>query len=123
MRFLIDECIGPTVANWLSEQGHDVSSIYEDSRGSPDETVLARACLADRIIITDDKDFGEYVFRDRLAHKGVVLLRLEDLRSPNKIAALRRLLSSYADQLTGRFAVVTESSIRIVTPPSAGGSA
>ncbi len=121
MRFLVDECIGPAVARWLSEQGHDVVSIYEDSRGSSDETILARACLADRIIVTDDKDFGEYVFRDRLSHKGVILLRLDDLRAPNKIIALQRLLSACADQLPGRFAVVTESSIRIVSPPSAGG--
>ena len=24
MRFLVDECIGPRVAQWLREQGHDV---------------------------------------------------------------------------------------------------
>jgi hypothetical protein len=30
MRFLVDECTGPRVAQWLSEQEYDVFSFYED---------------------------------------------------------------------------------------------
>ncbi len=36
MRFLVDECIGPAVAQWLREQGHDVSSVFDESRGEDD---------------------------------------------------------------------------------------
>lgn len=40
MKFIVDECTGPTVAAWLRVQGHDVVSIYGDARGAEDDAVL-----------------------------------------------------------------------------------
>lgn len=56
-----------------------------------DEDVIAKAFAESWILITNDKDFGEKVSRERRPHKGVVLLRLEDEQAANKKAALRRL--------------------------------
>jgi hypothetical protein len=28
MKFVVDECTGPTVAKWLRQEGHDVISIF-----------------------------------------------------------------------------------------------
>lgn len=39
MRFLVDECTGPSVARWLREQGHNVVSVYEQMRGLDDASV------------------------------------------------------------------------------------
>ena len=113
MRFIVDECTGPTIAKWLRQEQHDVYSVYEQARGATDDEVLARAVAEDRILITNDKDFGEKVFRDRAAHKGIIFLRLNDERSQNKIDVLRKLFAGYADQLPGRFVVVTEQGVRI----------
>ena len=33
MKFLVDECTGPSVAAWLRDDGHEVFSVYEDARG------------------------------------------------------------------------------------------
>ena len=33
MRFLVDECTGPAVAEWLHAQGHEVFSVYDSARG------------------------------------------------------------------------------------------
>jgi len=112
MRFLVDECTGPVVARWLRAQKHEVFSVYEEARGMDDDEVIAKAFAEDRILITNDKDFGEKIHRERRPHKGVVLLRLEDERAANKIAALRRLLESYAGQLANQFVVVTENQVR-----------
>jgi predicted nuclease of predicted toxin-antitoxin system len=117
MRFLVDECTGPSVAKWLRDQHHDVFSVYEGACGAEDEVLLQRACAEDRIVVTNDKDFGEKVFRDKLAHKGIILLRLDDERPPNKIAVLGKVLQGYADQLVGRFVVATEKVVRIVGNP------
>jgi predicted nuclease of predicted toxin-antitoxin system len=92
MRFLVDECVGPGAAVWLREQGHDVISVYEDARGIPDIKVFHIAYVENRILITLDKDFGERIHREQHPHKGVILLRLNDERSLNKINVLRRLL-------------------------------
>lgn len=112
MRFLVDECTGPAVAHWLREQKHEVFSVYDAARGMDDDDVIAKAYSENWILITNDKDFGEKVYRERRPHKGVVLLRLEDERAMNKIATLRRLLEAYADQLANQFVVVTERHVR-----------
>lgn len=112
MRFLVDECTGPAVARWLSEQKHEVFSVYEEARGMTDDDVIAKACIENWILITNDKDFGEKIYRERRSHKGIVLLRLEDERAANKIAVLRGLLEGYAEQLANQFVVVTERQVR-----------
>jgi len=112
MRFLVDECTGPAVARWLRAQKHEVLSAYEEARGMDDDDVIAKAFAEDWILIKNDKDFGEKVYRERRPHKGVVLLRLEDERAVNKIAALRRLLEGYAGRLANQFVVVTEKQVR-----------
>ncbi|MEA3359459.1 MAG: hypothetical protein U9R17_08675 [Thermodesulfobacteriota bacterium] len=63
-------------------------------------------------MITNDKGFGEKVYRDGRLHRGVILLRLEDERSPSKIQVLYRLLGTYSDRLSNTFVVVTEKQIR-----------
>jgi predicted nuclease of predicted toxin-antitoxin system len=113
MRFLVDECTGPAVAHWLREQGHDVVSVYEEARASADDVVIQMASKDERILITNDKDFGEKVFRCRRSHSGVVLLRLNDERPVSKIQVVSRLLELYADKLQGSFIVVSEQRIKI----------
>ena len=113
MRFLIDECTGPAVADWLRDRGYDAFSIYDQSRGLDDDAILEKALLENRILITNDKDFGEKIFRDNALHKGVILLRLEDERANRKITAIQRLIETYPTQLEDNFTVVTEDKVRI----------
>jgi hypothetical protein len=40
MRFMVDESTGPSVARWLREQGYEVFSVFDQSRGIPDEEVI-----------------------------------------------------------------------------------
>lgn len=112
MRFLVDECTGPLVARSLREQGHDVLSVYEDARGIDDDSVIAMAQRENRILITNDKDFGEKVYREHRPHHGVILLRLEDERPANAIRVIQRLLQGFANQLPDRFVVASDSQVR-----------
>jgi len=112
LRFLVDESTGPYVAGWLRGEGHEVFSVYEQARGTPDDELIRKAAAEDWILITNDKGFGEKVYRDRRPHKGVILLRLEDERAASKIETLRRLLDRYRDRLAGSFVVVTERRVR-----------
>jgi predicted nuclease of predicted toxin-antitoxin system len=117
MRFLVDECTGPAVARWLIEQHHDVISVLDEIRGANDKEVIRIASEQDRILITNDKDFGELVFREKKQHKGVILLRLEDERGANKIAVLKNVLEKYENSLPEHFFVVTETTVRITGKP------
>jgi predicted nuclease of predicted toxin-antitoxin system len=112
MRFLVDECTGPKVAQWLREMKHEVFSVYEEARGMDDDDIIKKAFEENWILITNDKDFGEKVFRERHPHKGIVFLRLEDERFNVKIETIRRLLRNYSDHLSNKFVVVTENKIR-----------
>lgn len=112
MRFLVDECTGPKVAQWLRELKHEVFSVYEEARGMDDDDIIKKAFEENWILITNDKDFGEKVFRERHPHKGIVFLRLEDEHFNVKIETIRRLLKNYSDHLSNKFVVVTENKIR-----------
>lgn len=112
MRFLVDECTGPAVAQWLKEQGHQVFSTFDETPGAVDSDLVQKAFAENWILVTNDKDFGELVYRERRLHKGIILLRLQDERASNKINVLKQLLNNYPDRLNNQFVVVTETKVR-----------
>ncbi len=116
MKLLADENIGLEVVVFLRKKGHDVRSITEISPGVFDTTVLTKAADEKRILITADTDFGELVYHAGQRHAGVILLRLDDERNANKIRVLRELLMKYANELSGNFVVVGETSVRVREP-------
>jgi predicted nuclease of predicted toxin-antitoxin system len=67
-----------------------------------------------RVLITNDKDFGELVYRRSLPHAGVVLFRLGNESLDIKERWLAYLLDELTDQLT-HFVVVTPIGIRVRT--------
>ena len=67
MRFLADENVSRLVIERLRNSGHDVVSISETRSGASDEDILRAADADGRILITEDRDFGAMVIRQRLA--------------------------------------------------------
>ena len=114
MKFIVDECTGPKVAKWLKSIGHEIFSVHDESRGVDDETIINKANKENFILITNDKDFGELIFKMNKEHKGVILLSLENESPENKILVLSKLLESYSEKLANNFTVVSEKSIKII---------
>ena len=114
MKFLVDECSGPSLAAWLTARGHDVFSVFDSARGADDDWVLEKAFEDGRILVTNDKGFGEKIFRSGKPHHGVVLLRLADERPSMKVSVFERLLEAFEDRLGGAFVVANERKVRIV---------
>lgn len=112
MKLLVDECTGPAVAHWLEQQGHDVFSVYDQARGIDDDKIIEIAEIERRILITNDRGFGEKVFRERRPHHGVVFLRLANERAVNKIRVLDQFFNVHSDTIKDRFVVVTETRVR-----------
>jgi predicted nuclease of predicted toxin-antitoxin system len=113
MRFLVDECVGSSVVHWLAKSKHDVVSVYEDCRGWDDESILEKAVLEGRILVTLDKDFGDMVFRAKLPHCGIILLRGGYDGPTEKVSLLEKALSMPEENLSGCFVVVTKTTIRV----------
>ena len=62
MNFVADESCAKPVVLALREAGHDVVSIGEVAPGATDQQVLERALNERRVLITEDRDFGELVY-------------------------------------------------------------
>lgn len=77
-----------------------------------DADILALAHREQRILVTDDRDFGELVFRLRQPHAGVIYLRLDTTKFPVRAQRVEDVLAQYADQLD-QFLVVTIDAVRV----------
>jgi predicted nuclease of predicted toxin-antitoxin system len=113
LRFIVDESTGAAVVEHLRERGHDVVAVAESMPQARDSEILERAAEEERIVLTNDKDFGELAFRSGQTHHGIVLFRLRDESAQQRVRMLHILLDSYLDHLVNHFVVVTENGIRI----------
>jgi predicted nuclease of predicted toxin-antitoxin system len=86
--------------------------IKEAAAGADDQTVLQLAALQQRILLTEDKDFGELVVRLKLPAYGIVLLRINPADTTLKVARLRDLLVHHTHRLPGHFVVLDETKAR-----------
>lgn len=112
MRFLADESCDFSVVRALREAGHDVKAVADASRGSTDQTVLALAFAEQRVLLTEDKDFGELVFAGAPA-AGVMLIRFpSDARSWLANAVLETI-ALHGDALASSFVAVTPAGVRV----------
>jgi predicted nuclease of predicted toxin-antitoxin system len=100
MNLLADESCGGPVIRALREAGHDVVAIAEVARGSTDEHVLELALNEKRVLITEDRDFGE------LGHAHHA-----------KPATVVEAVSKLGSRLRDRFAVVEPGRVRISGRP------
>ncbi len=67
MTFFCDEGVERQVVERLRADGHEVSYVAEVDPGLSDDDVLSDARRLEAPLITNDKDFGELVFRQGLA--------------------------------------------------------
>ena len=74
MRILADQNVHRRVVDKLREAGLDVEFILETMPGRLDEEILARPDIADLIMITGDKGFGDWLFNKRLSPPRTLLL-------------------------------------------------
>ena len=113
MRFLADENVSRLVIERLRNGGHDVISIAETRPGAPDEDVFNAAESDGRILITEDRDFGEMVIRQRLGLRGVILLELDRLSNALEADTVASVVSAHADRLFGNLVVIEPGRIRL----------
>jgi len=62
MRFLADECCDFSVVKALITAGYDVVCVSEIRPRSDDSEVIKLAVREKRIVLTEDKDFGQLVY-------------------------------------------------------------
>jgi predicted nuclease of predicted toxin-antitoxin system len=112
MKFLADECCDSGVVASLRADGHDVAYVIEGQAGISDDDVLQSAFDEGRILLTEDKDFGELVYRLNKPTRGIVLLRINVQERREKWLRLKALIDGYEARLPGNFVVVDMNKFR-----------
>ena len=110
-QIVADESVDFRIVAQLRKVGFLVYSISEDQASIKDEQVLSIAVDQNALLITEDKDFGELVFRFQLKHRGILLVRIEEANQ--KIEAVASAISTNYAELKGRFSVLNKSKLRI----------
>jgi predicted nuclease of predicted toxin-antitoxin system len=122
MRVIVNENITGTVIRELRQRGHDVLSVKESMRGEDDVSILQRAEVEQRVIVTQDKDFGELAFKYRLpASCGIILFRISGVDPSADNQRILDVIDSRSDWME-HFSVVTDDRIRMRPLPSGGAS-
>jgi len=116
MRFLADEGVDGSIVDAARDDGHDVRWMAEELEGTKDDVILEAAVRDARILITEDKDFGELVFRQRLYHHGVVLVRVDGISNAEKARIVARAIREHEADLASAFTVIQHGTIRIRRP-------
>ena len=93
--------------------GYDVVSITEKMAGADDETVIDFARSERRLLLTEDKDFGQLVFAAARQNSGVILIRYPASARSALSAAVLKLLSESGESLYSRFAVLEPGRVRV----------
>ncbi|MDX9956326.1 MAG: DUF5615 family PIN-like protein [Anaerolineae bacterium] len=113
MKFLVDHNVGRGVALALLVDGHDALFVGDVDLHMPDTAILAWAVSEQRILITQDHDFGALVYQSGQCHAGILLLRMGEARRAERIAVLRWILDNYAIELPQHFTIYENGRLRI----------
>ena len=109
---IIDESVNFEIVEYLRDNGFNVYPIIEKNRGCSDGEVISIVKERKGVLLTEDKDFGEwvYVHRERI---GVIFLRykIEELMDIKK--AVISVLKKFEGKISGKFVVITSKKIRI----------
>ena len=112
MLWLADECVAASLVEALRNSGHDVVYIAETAAGFSDADVIAFAAREARLLLTEDKDFGDLVLRRAHPVPGLVLMRVGSENARLQALRLAAAIDQYGEQLFGQYVVVEEARFR-----------
>ena len=114
LKFLADVNIEKRVVDFLRSAGHDVLWIPDYDCHLDDESLLNLAFQENRIIVTNDKDFGELNFLQRKPSAGIILFRIDEQNVRVKITILKNMLLKYPEKFYLHFVVIARKRIRFI---------
>jgi predicted nuclease of predicted toxin-antitoxin system len=117
MRFLADESCDFRIVRALRTAGHDVTAVIEAAPGATDGEIFEKAEREGRIFVTEDRDFGQFVYAGARPAFGVILVRYPSTARARLPATVVEVVTQYADKLPGRFVVLEPGRVRFGANP------
>ena len=116
MKFLIDNALSPNLAVGLRAAGHDVVHVRDVGLASASDADVFQVALADnRVVVSEDTDFGTLLaLRDAAKPSVVLFRRIQDRSAANLLSLLLTNLAAVARDLdAGAVVVIENARIRI----------
>ena len=88
--------------------------IPDFDRRIPDRSLLKLANKERRILVTNDKDFGELTFLQRKLSAGVILIRVKGQKTSDKVKLVKKVLKDHRDKPPNHFVVVSKTKFRFI---------
>lgn len=112
MRILADECCPRATVERLREAGFDVRYAAETDPRASDTELIDLARSENRILVTEDFDFGDLMFRDQMKAPGVIILFLPGLAPLARAERLLRILLSPDLGFHGKLTIIGKRRVR-----------
>jgi predicted nuclease of predicted toxin-antitoxin system len=117
MRFLVDESCDVALARSLLEAGNYVMEIRVIRPGAHDEWVVNLSVSENRILLTEDKDFGWLIYAHGHKAIGVIFLRYPVSERHRIAQDLVELVKQQNENLIECFVTISPNRIRIGRMP------
>ncbi|GAB6163746.1 hypothetical protein JCM12298_29060 [Desulfothermus naphthae] len=114
LKFLADVNIEQNVIETIRQIGYEVKAVKDINLCMKDEEIFELAQKESFILVTNDKDFGEFVFRKKRLNEGIILFRCKGKNSEEKSKLIKKLLIGYRDKIEGHFVVITNKKFRFI---------
>jgi predicted nuclease of predicted toxin-antitoxin system len=112
LRFLADESRDFAVARALRSNGYNVLVVSEYMQRSVDRDLIEKVFQEDRILLTEDKDFGWLVFASHSASAGIILIRFPGNKPSTLVESVVQLVQQHETELKDSFVVIQPDQIR-----------
>jgi predicted nuclease of predicted toxin-antitoxin system len=97
LRLYLDQMFGLDVAAALRREGHDVLRAAETGLARADDSlILEKAIREERILVTLDEHFGDWVILPLKKHLGVIRLKVNPATTANVVNLLLPFLRRYS---------------------------
>ena len=114
LKFLADVNVEKSVIDLVRETECDIIWIAETNLAMRDNEILDLANKEDRILITNDKDFGELVFWQKKVTIGIILFRVKGQDTQKKCFLFRELLRKFEDKIRNNFVIISDNKFRFI---------
>ena len=116
VKFLADVNLEDSFVKLLRDLKFDTKQISEIDCFMIDEDIIKLGLNQERVIITEDKDFGEKIYKERIFCFGIILIRVlnkDRLSLEKRIKNMSELLKFQSENLINNFTVISDAKIRI----------
>ncbi|MBZ0169685.1 hypothetical protein MELA_01131 [Candidatus Methylomirabilis lanthanidiphila] len=113
-KFITDVNVEKGVVDFLRDEGYDVKWVADLDVAMSDQRLLDLANKEQRILVTNDKDFGELTFLQKKLSVGIILIRIKGRKASDKVKLTKKLLQDHSDRLPNHFVVVSRTKFRFI---------